>query len=55
MYDAYLRDTLSPLSPTQHGPGDAAGVLALEEEGFGFAILEAEDFAIAADEELALL
>ena len=29
---AYLRDTLSPLSSAQDGPGDAAGVLALQEQ-----------------------
>ena len=51
---AYLRDTLPPLSPAQHSPSDAAGVLALKEEGFGLAILEAEDLAVGADEELAL-
>lgn len=51
----YLRDTLPPCSPAEDRPGDAAGVLALEEERFGFAVLEAEDFAVAADEELALV
>jgi len=50
----YLRDTLSPLSAAQDGPCDAAWVLALKEEGLGFAVLEAEDFAVGADEELAL-
>jgi hypothetical protein len=30
----YLRDTLPSLSPAQDGPGDAARVLALEEERF---------------------
>ena len=53
-YMPYLRDTLSPHSPAQHGPGDLTWVLALEEEGFGFAILEAEDFAVCADKNLAL-
>ena len=42
------------LSSEEDCPGDAAGVLALEEEGFGFAVLEAEDLAVAADVELAL-
>jgi len=51
---AYFRDTLPPLSPAQDGPGDAAGVLALKEEGLGLAVLEAEDLAIGAYEELAL-
>ena len=53
--DTYFRETLSPLSAAEDGPGDAARVLALQEERFGFAVLEAEDFAVAADEELALL
>lgn len=52
--ESYLRDTLAVLSAEKNGPGDAAGVLALEEERFGFAILEAEDLAVAADEEFAL-
>lgn len=38
----------------EHGPGYSSRVLALQEEGFGLAILEAEDFAVAADVELAL-
>jgi hypothetical protein len=42
------------LSSKEDSPGDAAGVFALEEEGFGFAVLEAEDLAVAADVELAL-
>jgi hypothetical protein len=37
------------LAAVENGPGDAAGVLALEEEGLGFAILEAEDLAVATD------
>ena len=52
---AHLRDTLPPLSPAKDGPGDAAGVLALEEKRLGLAILEAEDLAVGADEELALV
>lgn len=50
----YLRDALSPLSPAQDSPGDAARVLALEEERFTLAVLEAEDLAVRADKELAL-
>ena len=42
------------LSPVQDGPRDAAGVLALQEERLGFAILESEDLAVAADVELTL-
>lgn len=42
------------LPAEKDGPGNAAGVLALEEKGLGFAILEAEDLAVAADEELTL-
>lgn len=35
-------------------PGYSSRVLALQEEGFGLAILEAEDFAVAADVQFAL-
>lgn len=42
------------LSSEENGPCDTAGVLALEEEGFGLAILEAEDLAISTNVELAL-
>jgi len=42
------------LSSEEDGPGYAAGVFALEEEGFGFAVLEAEDLAVTTDVELAL-
>ena len=38
----------------EHGPGYSSRVLALQEEGLGLAILEAEDFAVAADVEFAL-
>ena len=51
---AYLRDTLSPLATAENSPCDLAGVLALEEEGLGFAVLEAENLAVATDVELAL-
>ena len=52
---AYFSDTLSPLSPAQHGPGDATWVLALQEEGLALAILETEDLAVSADVEFALV
>ena len=42
------------LSPVEDGPGDATRVLSLQEQGFGFAILEAEDLAVATDVELTL-
>lgn len=42
------------LPAVQRRPRDAARVLALEEEGLGLAVLEAEDLAVAADVELAL-
>ena len=42
------------LSPEEDGPGNAARVLALQEQRFGFAILESEDLAIATNVELAL-
>ena len=42
------------LSAEKNGPCDAAGVLALEEEGFGLSILESEDLAITTNVELAL-
>ena len=50
----YLRDTLLVLSSEQDGPCNATGVLALQEEGFGLAILESEYLAITTDVELAL-
>jgi len=51
---SYLRDTFPPLPAAQDGPGDAAGVLALEEKRFALAILEAEDLAVCTNEDLAL-
>lgn len=51
---AYLRDTLSPLATAENSPRNAAGVLALQEERLALAVLETEDLAIGADEELAL-
>ena len=49
-----LRDPLLMLSPIEHRPCDPTRVLALEEQRFGFAVLEAEDLAVAADEDFAL-
>ena len=49
-----LRDTLPVLSSEKNCPCNATGVLALKEERFGLSILEAEDFAITTDIELAL-
>lgn len=51
---AYLRDTLLVLATVEDGPGDAAGVLALEEKRLGLAILETEDLAVATDVQLTL-
>ncbi len=51
---AYLRDTLAVLPPVEDGPGNAAGVLALEEQRLGLAVLEAEDLAVATDVQLTL-
>ena len=42
------------LSAEEDGPCDAAGVLALEEQGLGLAVLETEDLAVAADVDLTL-
>jgi hypothetical protein len=49
-----LRDTLAVLTTEENGPCDAAGVLALKEKGLGLSTLEAEDLAVATDEQLAL-
>lgn len=49
-----LRDTLAVLATEQDSPGDAAGVLALQEQGLGLAVLETEDLAVATDEQLTL-
>lgn len=51
---SYLGDTLAVLSSEKNSPGDSAGVLSLEEEGLGLAILESEDLAVASDVELTL-
>jgi hypothetical protein len=42
------------LATEENSPCDAAGVLALEEKGLGLSTLEAEDLAVATDEQLAL-
>lgn len=42
------------LSSEEDGPGYAARIFTLQEERFGLAILEAEDFAVASDVQLAL-
>lgn len=55
MEGSYLRDTLLVLSAVEDSPGDAARVLALEEKGLGFAVLETEDLTVATDVQLALL
>lgn len=49
-----FRDTLLVLATVKDGPGYPARVLALEEEGFGLSILEAEDLAVATDVQLTL-
>jgi hypothetical protein len=49
-----LRDTLAVLATEENSPCDAAGVLALEEEGLGLAVLETEDLGVTTDEELTL-
>jgi hypothetical protein len=51
---SYLRDTLSTLSAAENGPRDATWVLALQEQGLALAVLETEDLAVRAHEELAL-
>ena len=42
------------LSAVKDGPGDLAGILALEEKRLGLAVLETEDLAVTTDVELAL-
>ena len=49
-----LRDTLLMLPAEEDGPCNPAGVLALEEQALGLAILETEDLAVTADVQLAL-
>jgi hypothetical protein len=42
------------LATEENSPCDAAGVLALEEQGLGLSILETEDLAVTTDEQLTL-
>ena len=42
------------LATEENSPSYPARVLALEEKGFGLSILEAEDLAVATDEQLTL-
>lgn len=42
------------LPPVQSCPRNAAGVLALQEEGLGLAVLEAENLAVTTNVEFAL-
>lgn len=49
-----LRDALLVLPAEEDGPCNPAGVLALEEQALGLAILETEDLAVTADVQLAL-
>lgn len=42
------------LAAVEDGPGDAAGVLSLQEERLGLAVLESEDLAVATDIDLTL-
>lgn len=51
---AHLRDSLFVLSSVKGGPGYPTRILSLKEERFGFAILKAEDLAIASNVELSL-
>lgn len=52
--ETYLGNALLVLPPIERCPCDPTWVLALEEEGLGLAVLEAEDLAVAADVEFAL-
>ena len=49
MVESYLRDTLAVLSAVQNSPSNATGVLSLQEQRLGLAILETEDLAVATD------
>jgi hypothetical protein len=51
---SYLRDTLAVLATVQDSPGDATGVLSLQEQRLGLAVLESEDLAVATDIDLTL-
>lgn len=50
----FLRDTLLVLSSEENGPCNSARVLALQEQRFGFTVLETEDLGVSTDVELAL-
>jgi hypothetical protein len=50
----FFRDTLLVLTAVEDSPGYPARVLALEEQGLGLSILEAEDLAVATDVQLTL-
>lgn len=52
--NSYLSNSLAVLATVQDSPGNATGVLALEEEGLGFAVLETEDLGVSTDVELTL-
>lgn len=52
--DPYLRNTLAVLAAEENGPCNATGVLALQEQRLGLAVLETEDLAVATDVELTL-
>ena len=54
MRKPYLRYALLVLSSKKDSPGNAARILALQKQRFGFAILESEDLAIATDVKLSL-
>lgn len=43
------------LATEQNSPGNAAGVLSLQEKRLALALLEAEDLAVTADKDLTLL
>lgn len=49
-----LRNTLAALSAAENSPRNATRVLALQEKRLALAVLETEDLAVRADEELAL-
>jgi hypothetical protein len=42
------------LATEENGPGNAAGVLALEEEGLGLSVDETEDLGVTTDKDLSL-
>ena len=49
-----LRDTLLVHPSVERCPSYSSGILPLQEEGLGLAILKSEDLAVASDIELAL-